>query len=198
MKSVLGLHVESIDVVQKAIPCFGDNGERPPIAFHVGCTVLHFPGDDGIAHNADAMRVGDHDRAIEQAGIFKPRGAGHFSIAVEREPGAKDRVGRGFSAGQNRGDAGANGAFADFEFAVAGNERGVADLDAFDVRNRVIRAGRAVEGNAQIAGAGLGLRTRGSGCEYRKKEDEEKKAEAGDSIHILIAFGKTGTAHAAV
>ena len=57
----------------------------------------------------------------------------------------------------NGGDAGADRAFADFEFAAAGDERGVSDFYAFDVGDGVIRAGCAVEGDAEIAGSGLGL-----------------------------------------
>jgi hypothetical protein len=57
----------------------------------------------------------------------------------------------------NGGDAGADGTLADYEFAAAGDDRGVADLDAFDICNGVVEAGSAVEGDAEIAGAGPGL-----------------------------------------
>ncbi len=61
------------------------------------------------------------------------------------------------AAGKNGGDAGADRTFSDFEFAAAGDERGVSDFDAFDVGDGVVRAGCAVEGNAEVAGTGLGL-----------------------------------------
>jgi hypothetical protein len=57
----------------------------------------------------------------------------------------------------NRGNAGAHRAFADYEFATAGDERGVADLDPADIGNGVVGAGSTVERDAEIAGAGLGL-----------------------------------------
>ena len=78
---------------------------------------------------------------------------------------------RVFPARKNGGDAGADWAFSDFEFAAAGDERGVSDFDAFDVGDGVVRAGRAVEGNAQIAGSGLGL---GEGRECRRREERRE------------------------
>ena len=33
---VFGMDVESVDVVELAVPGFGDDGQRPPVAFHVG------------------------------------------------------------------------------------------------------------------------------------------------------------------
>jgi hypothetical protein len=41
------------------------------------------------------------------------------------------------------------------ELAVAGDERGVADKDARDVGDGVEGAGCAVEGDAEVAGAGF-------------------------------------------
>src|SRR5208283_3009147 len=157
---------ESVDVVEVAIPGFGNHGQGPPIAFHVGLAALHLPGNDGVAHHAHAVRVGDHDGTIQEAGVFEPGRARHLAVAVEREPGAEDGVVRVFSAGMDGGDAGADRAFSDLEFAVAGDERGVSDFDAVDVGDGVIRAGYAVEGHAEIAGAGLGLGKReGAGTE---------------------------------
>ena len=73
VEGVLGLDVESIDVVQIAVPGFGDDGQGPPVAFHVGLAALHFPGDDRIAHHADAVGVGDHDRAVEECRTLRAR-----------------------------------------------------------------------------------------------------------------------------
>ena len=61
------------------------------------------------------------------------------------------------SAWVDGGNAGADWAFSYFELAIAGDERGVSYFHAFDVGDRVIGAGRAVEGDAEVAGAGLGL-----------------------------------------
>ena len=139
VESVFRLHVESVDVVEIAVPGFGDDGQGPPVAFHVGLAALHFPGDDGVAHHAYAVGVGDHDGAVEEAGVFEPGGAGHFAVAVEREPGAEDGVVRVFPARMNGGDAGADRAFSDFELAAAGDERGVSDFNAFDVGDGVVQ-----------------------------------------------------------
>ena len=119
--------------------------------------MLYLPGDDRVADHADAVRVGDHHGAVEKAGVVDPGGAGHFAVAVEGEPGGENGVVTGFAAGMDCGDSGADGAFANYEFALAGDERGVADFDSFNVCDGVVGAGSAVEGDAEIAGAGLGL-----------------------------------------
>jgi hypothetical protein len=51
---------------------------------------------------------------------------------------------------------------ADNEFAFTGDERGVADLDIFDVCYGVVAAGSAIEGDTKIAGARF-LSGRGEG-----------------------------------
>ncbi len=68
-----------------------------------------------------------------------------------------------FAARENGGDTGAYRTFSYLELAAAGDERGVADFDTLDVGDGVVGAGRAVEGDAEIAGAGLGLGW-GEGC----------------------------------
>src|SRR6266436_8333724 len=86
VKSVLWFDVESVDVVEPAVPCLGDDGQRPPIARGIGLAVIDAPLNDSVAHDADAVRVGDHHGAFEEAGLFHPGGAGHFAVAVERPP----------------------------------------------------------------------------------------------------------------
>jgi len=75
----------------------------------------------------------------------------------------------------NGGDAGTNGTFANFEFAFAGDERGVADFDSLHVGDGVVGAGCAVEGNAEITGARLGLSEQGGGQSY--DQDEHSAAD---------------------
>src|SRR5580704_3574374 len=162
MKGVFSVDVESVDVVQPAVPGFGHDGQRPEIAFHIRAAVLDLPRDDGVADDADAMSVRDHDRTVEKTGVFNPGSAGHLAVAIEREPGGEDGVVAGFSAGMDGGDAGADGSGADYELAAAGDERGMADLDALHVGDGVVGAGSPIEGNAEVAGAGFGL---GSGRE---------------------------------
>ena len=111
---VFGVDVESVDVVEVAVPGFGDDGEGPPVAFHVRRAVFYLPGDDGVADDAHAVGVGDHYGAVEEAGVFDPGGSGHFAVAVEGEPGGEDGVVAGLAARMDGGDSGADGAFADY------------------------------------------------------------------------------------
>src|ERR1019366_1030763 len=175
VEDVLGFHVESVDVVEIAVPGFGHHGQGPPVAFHVGLAALHFPGDDGVANQADAVRVGDHDGAVEEAGVFEPGSAGHLSVAVEGEPGAEDGVVRVPAPRMDGGDAGGDRAFTDFELAAAGDERGVSDFNAVDVGDGVVRPGSTVEGDAEVAGTGLGLGQGESAGTEKSTENSEDK-----------------------
>src|ERR1700724_1086663 len=116
VKRVFWLHVESVDVVEIAVPSLGDYGQGPPVAFHVGRAVLDLPCDDGVANHSDAVRVGNHDGTVEESRVVDPRGARHFAVAIESEPCGKDGVVAGLSPGMNGGDAGADWTFADFQF----------------------------------------------------------------------------------
>ena len=157
VEGVFGLHVESVDVVEIAVPGFGDYGQRPPVAFHVGLPCLTFQAMTASRTTPTLCVLVIMHGSVEEAGIVNPGGAGHFAVAVEGEPGGENGVVAGLAAGMNGGDAGAHRAFADYEFAFTGDQRGVADLDAFYVGDGVVGAGSAVEGNSEIAGAGLGL-----------------------------------------
>jgi hypothetical protein len=154
---ILGFHMESVDVVEVAVPGFGDNGQGPPVAFHIGGAMLNFPGDDRIAHHADAVGIGDHDGAIEESGIVDPGRASHFAIAVQCEPGGEYGIIARLAARVDGRDSGADWAFADLELAFAGDQGSVAHFDAFDVGNGVIGTGCAVEGSSEVAGSWLGL-----------------------------------------
>jgi hypothetical protein len=159
VKSVLRFDVESVDVVEPAIPGFRDDGKRPPVSGHFRLAMGNTPLNDGVADDADAVRVGDHHGTIEETGLFHPDGAGHFAVAIERPPAGKNRTAHGILAARENGShAGSHGAFANLELAFAGNERGVADGDAGNIGDGVERAGRAVKRHAEIAGARLGRR----------------------------------------
>ena len=152
-EDVFGLYVEAVDVVEEAVICFGNDRERPGVADH---TVLDSPGDHGVADDADGVRVGDGDGTCEEAGFFDPGGSGHFAVAVEGEPSSVDGVFVVMAAREDGGDSGAHGSFADFERAAPGDEGGGPDFDAGDVGDGVEWARLAVEGDAELAGAGLG------------------------------------------
>ncbi len=89
---VLGPHVKAVDVVEVAVPGLGHDGQRPPVAARVRGACPHAPGDGGIAHDTDAVRVREQHRSLELAGFLEPGRAGHLAVAVEREPAAEHRA----------------------------------------------------------------------------------------------------------
>src|SRR6266699_4646457 len=58
VESMLRFDVETVDVVEPAIPGFRDDGKRPPVALGIGRAVRDAPWNDGVADDADAVRVG--------------------------------------------------------------------------------------------------------------------------------------------
>src|SRR5579862_98139 len=164
-----GRHVEAVNIVEITVPCFGYDGQGPPIAFHVGLASLYFPGDDSVADHTNAVSVGDHNGTVQKARVLEPCCAGHFSVSVKREPCAKDGVIRVFSARMNCGDASSDRALADDQFAAARNQRRVPHFDTLDVGDRVVRARCAVEGDTEIACPWPALASRESGGEGGKE-----------------------------
>lgn len=111
---MLPRHVKPIHVVQAAVIGFGDDRGVPP----GWPTVLHHPGDGGVAHDANAVCVRDRYGSIEQAALFQPRRACHFAGRVEGEPAGEDRIGGILAEGVDRGDARPNGPGAHLQGAV--------------------------------------------------------------------------------
>ncbi len=100
-----------------------------------------------------------------------------------------------FAARKNGGDAGADRAFSDFELAAAGDERGVSDFYAVDVGDGVVRAGRAVEGDAEVAGSGLGLgEGESAGTEKSGREVRSRIAEDSRWHHRSVTFDRVSAA----
>ena len=131
-----------------AVVGLGDD-RQPPRLQRV--LLRDFPLDDRVADDADAVRVGDRDRTFEQPALLHPRRPGHLAVAVEREPRGEHRIGVGLAARVHDGDAGAHRALADDELAAAGDQRGVADLDAGNVGDGVERARGAADRQLEIA-----------------------------------------------
>ena len=71
-EDVLLLDVETVDVVEVAVIGLGDDRQRPPHGGRADRALFDLIGDDGVAHHADAVRVGDHDRPFEVAGLLDP------------------------------------------------------------------------------------------------------------------------------
>ena len=87
---VLCAHVKAVDVVQFAVPGLGDDRRRPPVTGRVGRTSANPPGDHRVVHDADAVRVGEHDRPVDLAHFVQVGRARHFAVAVQREPPSVD------------------------------------------------------------------------------------------------------------
>ena len=154
VESVFGLDVETVDVVQPAVPGFRHDWQRPPVAGGIGLAVRDAPLDHRVANDSDAVGVGDHHRAFKEAGLLHPSGAGHFAISVLRKPSGEDRVIHGIlSARKNSGDSGANWAFADLQLAFSGNQSGVADENAVDIGDGIEFSRCAVKRNAEVSSA---------------------------------------------
>src|SRR5581483_3802437 len=51
MKSICEFDMESVDVIQFAVPGFSNHWQRPPIAFSIGIAALHPPGNDRVTHH---------------------------------------------------------------------------------------------------------------------------------------------------
>jgi hypothetical protein len=103
--------------------------------------------------NANAVRVGNANRAEEGATVANPVRTGHFAIAVERVTAGKHghRL-RCVTPRQNRGDTGAHRTLADDQRAFTGLQRGISDLHAGYIRYRIIRPGRSRVIEPEIAG----------------------------------------------
>src|ERR1700751_3124838 len=148
---VFRLYVETIDVVQVTIPSLRHNRKRPPVFEWNRGSVFQLPVDHRVPYHSYAVRVGDHHRAVEKAGLVDPNGASHLAIAILSEPPCEYRIHPGFSARKNCRDTSANRADTDLKLPFAANQSLVADLNPFDVCNRIQRAGRSFKWNAEIA-----------------------------------------------
>ena len=142
------LHMEAVDVVEAAVVGLGHD-RQPPRLQRVLQRVL--PLDDRVAHHAHAVGVGDRYRSFEQPAFLHPGRPRHLPVAVQREPGGKDRIGVGLTARVHHGDARAHRALPHDELAAAGDERGVAHFDAGHVGDRVERPRRAADGQLEVA-----------------------------------------------
>ena len=86
--------------------------------------------------------------------------AGHLAVAVQVEEAAVNGARVGMAAREDDGDSGAH--------VLALDQRLLADLDAGHIGDGVERSGRAFEGDAEVACAGLSLRGRQQGEERER------------------------------
>ncbi len=121
-KRVLWFDVKSVDVIEPAVPCFRDDRQRPPVTRRIRLPMIDAPLNNGVAHNADAVRVGDHHGPFKKSGLFDPSRSGHFAVAVQRPPTGENGIVHGiFSARQHGGHPRSNGALPDLQFSLAGD-----------------------------------------------------------------------------
>ena len=142
--------------------------------------MLDAPLDDRIAHDSHTVGVGDHHRAFEKSRLFDPRGAGHLAIAVQRIPAREDRIVDALLAARQDGrHSGAHRALPDHQLARTRDQRREADFDTSDIGDGVERAGCAVERDAEIAGARLGL---GERKDAAQEDENEHRGDASGKV----------------
>src|ERR671912_1083692 len=73
--------VLAVDIVQGAIIGLGDDGKAPVVL--LAGSSLHLGPYQGVAHDADAVGVGDRDRCRQHAGLPDPLQPRHLAVAVE-------------------------------------------------------------------------------------------------------------------
>ncbi len=138
---VLGRHVLAADVVQKAVPGFGDHRQRPRLL----AVLLALQCGEGVAYDTDASGVGQPDRRTEQTVLDQPGGAGHLTIAVQPVNSGVHRSLEGIT-GLRMDDrhAGADRAPSPYQRAVTVTQRRVSDAYARHVGDGVVRPGPAI------------------------------------------------------
>jgi hypothetical protein len=153
---MLRADVKAVNVIEVSVPGFGHHRQGPPITARVWAAGADAPGYGGVANHANTMSVGQQHRPLKLTGFLKPRRPGHFSVAIEGEPRGEHRNVQGVaSARQNGGDPGP-----DFSGGVSfdiANKGHMTDGHPCHVGDGVKRAGRTIEGHAEVAGARLGV-----------------------------------------
>src|ERR1041385_4114625 len=165
-------YIKTVDVVEEAVVCFGNNWISIPEVFLIPMLVDK-PFENGIAHNANAIGIGDHDRCFEKSRFGNPRCARHFAIAIETVPISINGIIR-FTAGKSCSYAGSYRSFANHVFALAGDDGGVTHFHTSHVGDCVILSWYSFEGDAEFACAGF-LSERDKRYTNEKRDDSFHK-----------------------
>ena len=155
-EGMLARDVKAVDVVEVAVVGLGDDRQCPEdvrlVRQRLEVAVLDLPFDDRVAHDADGVRVGQHDRPLEKAGLVI-----QVVPVISPLPFSECQPAKTGSYLRPRG-----------RMAVTPVRRApcrrcsvpsplisvdVPDFDAGDIGDRVQRPGRAVERNPQVARA---------------------------------------------
>ena len=146
--------METIDIVEPAVPGLGHHRQAPPITGLIGRTVLDAPGNRGIARHADTVRIRNHHRALQESALCHPMRASHFAVAIQAEEIGVDRIVERFmTARDDRGHTSPHRALAGRELSFAADQSGVTDFHSSHVSDGVEFSRRAIKRNAQVSRA---------------------------------------------
>ncbi len=86
---MLRAHMLPIDVGEDPIPGLSDDGEAPRLG-RTATGPRHVVGDERVAHDADAVRIGQRDRRGEHPRLHEPGQAGDRVPHARFEPPNRD------------------------------------------------------------------------------------------------------------
>ena len=176
---VLRPDMKTVDVVEVAVLCLGHDRQRPPVATRIRLALAHAPGDDGVTYDTDAVRVREHDGSLQSAAFVDPGRAGHLAIAVQREPARRTRdVERLLPRGRIAVTPVRTLCLVGELISV------ICRPSRRHVGDGIQRSWVAVEGNAEIAGAG---------SERPMPLRERKQSERDHQFHHVFYSGRTHT-----
>ena len=149
---VLGADVAADGVVQPGVVALADQRDHHVVLAADLGPLLGHPLDRGVRDLADRHGVGEQDRRLQEAPLLDLRDPRDLAGAVQDEAAGDHPALEDVGVGDDGGDAGAHGALADLQRAVADDQRRVSDLDAGDVGDGVRFADReAADGEAELA-----------------------------------------------
>src|SRR5882724_5762972 len=166
--------------------------------------MFNSPGNDSVTRDTDAMRVRNHDWSFQKSAFLEPRGARHFAVPIQAEIAGVNRVVERIVPTRNDcSNAGAHWALANFQFSVATDQGGVADLHGGDIRYRIQFPRRAIERHTEIARANdfdlgeLLYRRRRFNRLTRGDMDHEceREQEKDDRFYFLVHFSSAKFFH---
>ena len=107
---MLGPHMHPVDVGKPAVPRFAYD-RKHPVRGAVGLPEAGVIVDHGVAHDAEAVRVGQGDGRGEQARFLDPVAAGKLAVPVQAEHTGIHGVFHDIPGGEDNGDARTGDAF---------------------------------------------------------------------------------------
>ena len=143
-------HVEAVNIVEKPIPCFGDDRETDVAGIAVCASACDIPLNHGIAHCSHAVSIRNENGTPQASGLLNPRCPRHFTVPVEREPGSKDAVFVVLSFRKNDGHSGSNGPPSDDKFSFAGDDGLMAYLNPQDISDGVVGSRGSVKRKTEV------------------------------------------------